>query len=185
MFSLHQRVRFETIAEPRATSLSPRFHKCSADNDVIIPPRFLSSRSSSFHLPLTARSCSVHVTLLHVLSVSFHPSSHPAPILRTGNFNGCAAISIESNFFRGRTTKRYFYYSYYRITGAPCVPRHLPIAVLSIIVPVPWPRDDGTTLTRRAPGWNAGFLHGVPRVLMKYDVNSRAMQQLRHLDLPL
>lgn len=59
MFPLHRGVRFVTIAESRATSLSPQFHKCNADNDVIIPPCFLSSRSSwsssSFCLPRRAR----------------------------------------------------------------------------------------------------------------------------------
>lgn len=130
MFSLHQRVRFETIAEPRATSLSPRFHKCSADNDVIIPPRFLSSRSSpsSFYLPPSTRSRSVHVTLPYVLSVSFHPRRTPrryyAPGISTAalQFPLNRISSADNNETRtraGRTTKRYFYYAlpYYRTTG--------------------------------------------------------------------
>jgi len=157
MFPLHRGIRFKTITEsPRATSLlPPRFHKCNANNDAIISPRFLSSRSSSssssssFYLSRHARA--------PFMSLSYYSPSRftlnvLAPILRTGNFNGLLQFPLnrisfneqqtESRERDGRTTKRDYYYSPYSPYDVPCVvPRRLPIAVVSIIVPVPWPRE--------------------------------------------
>lgn len=97
MFPLHRGIRFKTIAKSEgATSLPPRFHKCNADNDAIIPPRFLSSRSSSssssFYLSRHARA--------PFMSLSCYSPSRftlvvPAPILRTGNFNGSLQFPLN------------------------------------------------------------------------------------------
>jgi len=188
MFPLHQRVRFETIA---ATSLPPRFYKRNANNNVITSPRFLSSRSSSsssFSLPLppsptsslgalVLHSCHSPVTLRLV-----SPSSHRADITHR-ELQRLASISIESNFFHeqrdpctrrpGDKTRFLLLAVLIRVpirVSCVCTETCLPIAVVSIIVPVPWPHDDGISLRIRAPRWNARFL---PRVLMKYDVNRR------------
>jgi len=99
MFSLHRRVRFETIAEPSAASLSPRFHKCNADNDVIIPPRSLSSRSSSSSfLSLSAR-------FIHVILLYSHFTLVALPRYYASGISTAALIFIEFEFLSRATTR--------------------------------------------------------------------------------
>lgn len=147
-----------SLARPR------RFHKCDANNDVIIPPRFLSSRSSSsssFYLS-TARPRIPFMSLSCTLRL-VSPSSrrrHYASRISTVH-DDRFTISIESNFFHGQqqrepgparartfttrtcsSMRRTMRFLLPRYPGRMvCIPRRLPIAVVSIIVPVPCPLE--------------------------------------------
>lgn len=101
-------VRKSSDSKQSRSLARPRSHKCNADNDVIIPPRFLSSRSSSsFSIYLSRRAlvCIPFMSLSCTLRLVSPSSSSLVPSITHREFQRPRdrfTISIESNFFHGQ-----------------------------------------------------------------------------------
>lgn len=182
---------FRSIEKPdskqsRSLARPHRFSECNADNDVIIPPRFLSSRSSSSSSFYGAPSYSIHVTLLHSPSRFALVTRRRYHASRISTVRDRFTISIESNFFHGQ--QRELVHSRRELArrcGGQCVSYYPPCRPNGVYTEaftdrgcfnyrsrsLP-SRDDGVPFrSARQDGMRNSSPRDVPRVLMKCNVN--------------